>query len=61
MGRPSQRERVRTPEGGGLCSRLESAAPWSAQATFGWLFPFLIPIRRENVKLEQIQRRAAGM
>lgn len=35
--------------------------PWPAQATLGWLLELLIPFRRENVKLEQIQRRAAGM
>lgn len=40
---------------------LASAVPWPAQATFGWLLQLLIPFRRENVKLEQIQRRAAGM
>lgn len=43
-----------------FCWRSESAGPWPARATFRGLFRFLIPIRKENVRREQVQRKTAG-
>lgn len=39
----------------------QSAGLWPAQAACGGWFLFLIPVRRENVKLEGAQRRAVGV
>lgn len=38
--------------------RTKEAVLWPSQATFGGMLRFLISIRRENVKLVQVQSRA---
>lgn len=54
-GRQSKRE------GKMVLLEVPVCCPLACSGHFGWWFQFLIPIRRENVKLEQMWRRAVGV